>query len=71
MKFLQGLVDLNIEGMRDDFAALEVKLNQLVADLTTKKKWGTMSEESKRIRGLEAEACRKMSDIMKRGFPGH
>ncbi|MFO1460718.1 MAG: hypothetical protein U1G08_15100 [Verrucomicrobiota bacterium] len=66
MKFLQGLVNLNIEGMRDDFAALEVKLNQLVADLT--KKWGTMSEESKRIEGLEAEACRKMSDIMKKGL---
>lgn len=66
LKFLQGLVNLNIEGTRDELAALEGKLNQLIADLTLK--WGTMSEEARRLENLEAEACRRMSDLLRKSL---
>ena len=66
LKFLQGLVNLNLEGTRDDLAALEAKLNQLIADLALK--WGTMSEEARRLENLEAEACRRMSDMLKQAL---
>jgi hypothetical protein len=66
MQFMQGLANMEIAEARDELAKLEVALEQLIADL--EKKWRTMNEEAKRIEALEAEACRSMTDIVRRAM---
>lgn len=63
--FMQGLINLGVGEARNELAALETGLNNLIADL--EKKWATMSEEAKRIEAIEAEACKRMSDILSQG----
>lgn len=63
--FMQGLIGLGAAQARDELSALEAGLAKLISDL--EKKWATMSEEAKRIEALEAEACKRMSDILSQG----
>lgn len=63
MGFFQGLVNLEIGETRDQFVKLEAGLAKLIADLD--KKWATMSDESRRLEEIEAQACAKMSQIVR------
>jgi hypothetical protein len=63
MAFFQGLVNLEIGEARDKFVKLEAGLAKLIADLD--KKWATMSDESRRLEEVEAQACAKMSQIVR------
>jgi len=63
MAFFSGLVDLEIGEKRDAFVKLEADLGKLISDLD--KKWATMSDESRRLEAIEAEACAKMTQIVR------
>lgn len=63
MGFFQGLVNLEIGEARDKFVKLEAGLAKLIADLD--KKWATMSDESRRLEEVEAQACARMSQIVR------
>ena len=63
MGFFQGLVNLQVGEARDKFIKLEAGLARLIADLD--KKWTTMSDESRRLEEVEAQACAKMSQIVR------
>ena len=61
--FLNGLLDMELGRKRDRFVKLEAGLAKLIADLD--KKWATMSDESRRLEEVEAQACAKMTQIVR------
>ncbi len=67
-RFFQGLAAINLGEARDAMAQIEMNLEKLSKDLQLK--WDTMSEESKRLEAAEAEAARKMTEIVQDSMRG-
>ena len=65
LTFMQGLINMEIAEARDEMVALQAGLEKLMADLD--KKWGTMTEEARRLEAEEAQACARMNEIMRQG----